>query len=207
MGRPDFFPGFRRFKTKTRSSNQCCVGREGAGLATASWLPPNPHYLAKNSRPAATAPYELGAGSVGRMWLRGKVYLAAHNDRKAADQFHKILDHPGLVWNTLFSPLAHLGLGRAYALSGDTTQARNAYQDFFALWKDGAWGHRQEQKEPAVFQSGLLSLAELLLSPCVFVLLYDLPQDVLPMLLGKERARMIQVRQRSRQGCSGRSTG
>ena len=31
---------------------------------------------------------------------------------------------------------AHLGLARAYALSGDTARARTAYQDFFALWKD-----------------------------------------------------------------------
>jgi hypothetical protein len=29
-----------------------------------------------------------------------------------------------------------LGLARAAALSGDTTKARKAYQDFFALWKD-----------------------------------------------------------------------
>ena len=32
--------------------------------------------------------------------------------------------------------LAHLGLGRAYALSGDTAKARTAYNDFFTLWKD-----------------------------------------------------------------------
>jgi eukaryotic-like serine/threonine-protein kinase len=84
----------------------------------------------------AAAPYELGTGGVGRMWLRGEVYLAAHQDREAAAEFQKILDHPGLVWNTLFGPLAHLGLARAYVLSGDTTRARNAYQDFLALWKD-----------------------------------------------------------------------
>jgi hypothetical protein len=29
-----------------------------------------------------------------------------------------------------------LGLGRAYAISGDTSKARAAYQDFLALWKD-----------------------------------------------------------------------
>jgi len=29
-----------------------------------------------------------------------------------------------------------LGLGRAYAMAGDSTKARTAYQDFFALWKD-----------------------------------------------------------------------
>ena len=31
---------------------------------------------------------------------------------------------------------AHLGLGSAYALSGDTTKAQAAYQDFLTLWKD-----------------------------------------------------------------------
>jgi hypothetical protein len=33
-------------------------------------------------------------------------------------------------------PLAHLGLARAAALTGDTAKSRKAYQDFFALWKD-----------------------------------------------------------------------
>jgi hypothetical protein len=32
--------------------------------------------------------------------------------------------------------LAHLGLGRAYALQGDTARAKTGYQDFFAVWKD-----------------------------------------------------------------------
>jgi hypothetical protein len=32
--------------------------------------------------------------------------------------------------------LARLGLGRAYALQGDSQKSRAAYQDFFALWKD-----------------------------------------------------------------------
>jgi hypothetical protein len=31
---------------------------------------------------------------------------------------------------------AHLGLARAYALSGDTAKAKTAYQDFLNLWKD-----------------------------------------------------------------------
>ena len=34
------------------------------------------------------------------------------------------------------SVLAHLQLGRAYALSGDETKAKIAYQDFLTLWKD-----------------------------------------------------------------------
>ena len=36
--------------------------------------------------------------------------------------------------------LAHLGLARAAALSGDSAKARVAYQDFFALWKDAEPG-------------------------------------------------------------------
>jgi len=32
--------------------------------------------------------------------------------------------------------MARLDLARAYALEGDTSAARKAYQDFFALWKD-----------------------------------------------------------------------
>ena len=32
--------------------------------------------------------------------------------------------------------LAHLQLGRAYALAGDAAKAKAAYQDFFQLWKD-----------------------------------------------------------------------
>jgi hypothetical protein len=32
--------------------------------------------------------------------------------------------------------LAHLQLGRAFVLSGETIKAKAAYQDFLALWKD-----------------------------------------------------------------------
>jgi hypothetical protein len=30
----------------------------------------------------------------------------------------------------------HLQIGRAYAMAGDTSKAKSAYQDFFTLWKD-----------------------------------------------------------------------
>jgi hypothetical protein len=39
------------------------------------------------------------------------------------------------VGNEPIGALAHLGLGRAFALAGDTAGTRTAYQDFFALWK------------------------------------------------------------------------
>ena len=46
------------------------------------------------------------------------------------------LSHPGVIVNFPLSALSHLGLARSRALSGDSTGARTAYQDFFALWKD-----------------------------------------------------------------------
>ena len=47
-----------------------------------------------------------------------------------------MIDHPGLVQNESIGALANLQLGRAYAMQGDTTMARAAYQDFLTLWKD-----------------------------------------------------------------------
>ncbi len=38
-----------------------------------------------------------------------------------------------MVLNLVVGALAHLALGRAYALTGDTVQARKAYQDFLTL--------------------------------------------------------------------------
>src|SRR2546425_2931922 len=86
---------------------------------------------------AAAAPYELGVGfSLYPVYLRGEAYLAAKRGTAAAVEFQKILDHPGVVANELIGALAHLQLGRAYAVSGDTTKAKAAYQDFLTLWKD-----------------------------------------------------------------------
>jgi hypothetical protein len=47
-----------------------------------------------------------------------------------------LVDHRGIVLNFVTGALAHLQLGRAYAVSGDTAKAKSAYQGFFALWKD-----------------------------------------------------------------------
>jgi hypothetical protein len=66
----------------------------------------------------------------------GQAQLMAHNGTAAAAEFQKFLDHRGIVINFPLGALAHLGLARAYALSGDTAKAKTAYQDFFALWKD-----------------------------------------------------------------------
>ncbi len=70
------------------------------------------------------------------VYIRGQAYLAAGKGSEAAAEFQKIVDHSGIVWNCWTGALAHLGLARAYALSGDTRKAQAAYQDFLALWKD-----------------------------------------------------------------------
>jgi hypothetical protein len=43
---------------------------------------------------------------------------------------------PGQHMDDPIGALAHLQLGRAFALSRDTARAKTAYQDFFTLWKD-----------------------------------------------------------------------
>ena len=91
---------------------------------------------------APAAPYELGVitGSADftlyPIYLRGEAYLAAHQGAEAAVEFQKILDHPGIAANEPIGALAHLGLGRAYALSGNTAKATASYRDFLTLWKD-----------------------------------------------------------------------
>jgi serine/threonine protein kinase/tetratricopeptide (TPR) repeat protein len=87
-------------------------------------------------------PYEFGNpppegnGTLHPAYIRGLAYLGEKNGAAAAAEFQKLLDHPGIVQNFLFGSLAHLQLGRAYAISGDTTKAKAAYQDFLTLWKE-----------------------------------------------------------------------
>jgi serine/threonine protein kinase len=88
-----------------------------------------------------TAPFELSAASgYGNYmlppYLRGQAYLRRKQPELAEPEFQKILDHRGHVWNGITGALAHLGLGRAYAMQGDADKARAAYGDFLTLWKD-----------------------------------------------------------------------
>ncbi|MFZ0580529.1 MAG: protein kinase [Candidatus Acidiferrales bacterium] len=91
---------------------------------------------------SASAPYELGETNTSftfalyPVYLRGEAYLAEKQGAAAGNEFQKILDHAGLVGNEPLAALAHLGLGRAYALAGGSAKSKTAYQDLFALWKD-----------------------------------------------------------------------
>ncbi len=85
-------------------------------------------------------PPPFAAGTMYPVYLRGQAYLnsgnSSENGERAAAEFQKILDHPGLIVNFPLISLAHLGLGRARTFSHDLAGARTAYQDFFAFWKD-----------------------------------------------------------------------
>ncbi len=83
------------------------------------------------------APYEQAEGlTLYPAYLRGQAYLQAHQGAAAATEFQKLVDHNGIVQNALTGSLAHLEIGRAYAMAGDTARAKTAYQNFLLLWKD-----------------------------------------------------------------------
>jgi tetratricopeptide (TPR) repeat protein len=69
-------------------------------------------------------------------YMRGSLYLKLRRGNEAAAEFKKIIDNPGIDVFSSAHALAHLCLGRALAITGDTSGARKAYQDFFAIWKD-----------------------------------------------------------------------
>ena len=91
-------------------------------------------------------PYELAAnglnfssyylGGLHSAYVRGEAMMAAKRYTEAAVEFQKILDHRGIVGADPIGVLAHLQLGRVFALSGDKTKAKAAYEAFLALWKD-----------------------------------------------------------------------
>jgi hypothetical protein len=68
--------------------------------------------------------------------VRGEALVAAHRYGEAAAEFQKILDHRGIVGADPIGVLAHLQLGRTFALAGDKVKAKLAYGDFLTLWKD-----------------------------------------------------------------------
>ena len=81
--------------------------------------------------------YEMGlAADFMPTYLRGLAYLQMADGSKAAAEFQEILDHRAIHPSSPRVSLAKLGLARARELSHDTTGAKIAYQDFFALWKD-----------------------------------------------------------------------
>jgi predicted Zn-dependent protease len=118
-----------------------------------SYLPTVQAFLALNHRDPAKAiellqvavPYELGQprstqtgffGALYPIYARGQAYLAVNQGAEAAQEFQKILDHPGITVGDPLAVLCRLQLGRAYAMHGDAFKAKVAYQGFLNLWKD-----------------------------------------------------------------------
>jgi len=87
-----------------------------------------------------TMPYELAARARSHRlyasYLRGEAYLAKGLTQQALLEFQKILDHRGIALYEPIGALAHLQIGRSYALAGDMAKAKAAYEDFLTLWKD-----------------------------------------------------------------------
>jgi eukaryotic-like serine/threonine-protein kinase len=90
-----------------------------------------------------TAPYELAQTSnvsnvlnMYPVYIRGQAYLSAHNGNAAATEFKKLLDHRGVVQNSILGPLSLLQLARAETMTGNLGAARKRYSDFLSLWTD-----------------------------------------------------------------------
>jgi tetratricopeptide (TPR) repeat protein len=86
--------------------------------------------------------HTVGVGYIGRfgplypIYVRGLAYLAARQPAEAAAEFQRILDHRSIVLVDPMDAMARLQLARALALAGETVQAKRAYDDLFALWKN-----------------------------------------------------------------------
>jgi hypothetical protein len=118
-----------------------------------SYLPAIRARLALNNGDASKAlellqaaiPYDLSTprssihGNFGQLYtiyVRGEAFLAQRQGVEAVAEFQKFPDHRGIVVMDPTGALAHLQLGRAFALSGDKAKAKVAYEAFLKLWKE-----------------------------------------------------------------------
>jgi len=93
-----------------------------------------------------TVPFLTNVTCLYPIYVRGEAYLAAGEGKLAANEFQKILDHGGMVWNCWTGSLARLGVARGNALQAKASQGADAdaartralaaYKNFLALWKD-----------------------------------------------------------------------
>ena len=71
-------------------------------------------------------------------YVQGLAYLQLHEASQAANAFRLATQSPGgnLQTTAPFYAQAQLGLARAYAMGGDKANAKQAYEAFFATWKN-----------------------------------------------------------------------
>jgi eukaryotic-like serine/threonine-protein kinase len=93
----------------------------------------------------AMIPFLTNISCLHSVYVRAEANLATGRGDAAAEEFQRILDHSGVVWNCSTGPMARLGLARAYALqAGPPSDSANpnrqkavaAYRDFLDRWKD-----------------------------------------------------------------------
>ena len=71
------------------------------------------------------------------MYVRGEAYLRLRDGAKAAAEYQKILDHRGIDSDQSALSSGPAGIWRAPMRCRETRRKpRQAYQDFFASWKD-----------------------------------------------------------------------
>lgn len=92
--------------------------------------------LQTTSRFELGSPPPMGLATLYPVYLRGESYLLDRQGELAAQEFQKILDHPGLVINFPLHALARLELAKARASFQDRAGARQAFQEFLTLWKN-----------------------------------------------------------------------
>jgi len=115
--------------------------------------------LARHDAPAAVEilrprPYESRFHCPDNTYVRGLVYLANRQGTEAAAEFQKMIQYRVLSNDNLLGSLAHLQLGRAFVLQGDTAKAHVAYEDFLNLWKDA-------DRDTPIFQQAKAEFAKL----------------------------------------------
>ena len=121
----------RRFPESTLT-NRVAVPVIGAILALHRQDAQHALELLERTKPYDRAPFF----EFWPFYLRGLAHLQLGDAPAAAGEFRDIIAHRGTAPVSLMYPLAHLGLARASAVSGDMDGTRRAYEQFFALWRD-----------------------------------------------------------------------
>jgi eukaryotic-like serine/threonine-protein kinase len=94
---------------------------------------------------SASSVHETPDGSyLEAVYLRGLAYLRLRKGTEAVAEFRKIVDHKGASWGATwvhpywgqYYSLSYLGMARGFEYAGDMAKAREAFQDFFELWRD-----------------------------------------------------------------------
>jgi tetratricopeptide (TPR) repeat protein len=121
----------RRFRGATLT-NRLQLPVVSAAAAVASGEFARARDLLEPVRPYDHAP----AAEFWPAYLRGLAAMRSGKGQDAATAFQSIVDHRGEAPTSPLFALAHLGLGRAARLAGDTAGAKQGHEAFFRLWKD-----------------------------------------------------------------------